>query len=212
MRGHFTAASLQTTQHVVSGSAVLRSKSFTVEGFRPGIRRGNAQAIDVLRHQFGLPAHLWSGIRVERALHEPQGAAGVRGVHLTVDVFRRAGFQGTRALVIGRDQALDGGVDKRPFLGREVSRLVGLFTRRWLGWCGLRRLRCCHQHRAAKAGAGNRDHRDQGQGFAQKVTPGVVLILIRHGGTSSCGHGFIRRFWELRDVWQASGVSRTGKQ
>jgi hypothetical protein len=162
----FTAARFQATQHIVSGSAVLRSKSFAVERLRPGIRRGDTQAIDLLGHQFALPAHLRWSIGIKRALHKPQGAAGVRRVHLTVDVLRRAGFQGSGALGIGRDQTLDGSVDKRPFLGSEIAWLVGFFAGRWLSRRSLGRRRCRHQHRTAKAGAGNRDHRDQGQGFA----------------------------------------------
>ncbi|CAN2982052.1 hypothetical protein METHPM2_70064 [Pseudomonas sp. PM2] len=32
------------------------------------------------------------------------------------------------------------------------------------------------------------------------------MILIRHRYTSSCGHGFIRRFWEQREGFAANWI------
>ena len=144
------------------------------------IRSGNAQAIDLLGHQFALPAHLGRGVSIERALHEPQRAAGIRCVHLAVDVFRHACFQSTGALFVGRDQTRHGSIHKRPFFSGEICRFIGFAGRRRAALS--RRSGLCvsvrrgHEHRAAKAGAGHRYNRNQGQGFAQKLTPRVVLL------------------------------------
>jgi len=92
-------------EYLVSGSAILLGEGFTAGVFAPGLHGSDAQTVDLLRAELQLIAELRGGIGLERALHVPLGAGGVRGVHLAIDEFRGARFQCAGAEFVGGNDA-----------------------------------------------------------------------------------------------------------
>ena len=179
---------LDLAENTVSGSAILLSKNLPGIGLAPAVHGSDAQAVDLLRAELQLIAQLWRCVGVERALHVPLCASGVRRVHLPVDEFGSAGFQRAGAKLVGRNDAGHGGLQKRPLFGAEKCRLI--VTRRWRGrhfrWLLLRlrgRKQLAGTHAQPCAGHGN--DRDQGQGLAQKIPARVVWGMLRHWESSS---------------------------
>ena len=99
-----------------------------VEGMRMGLRAvrvdsRDAEAVQVTRHELQLVAEFGRALR-ERPLHVPERAVRVGRIHLPVDEFGHAGFDGARAFAVRRNQPVDRRTDERPFLRVEEMRFV----------------------------------------------------------------------------------------
>jgi len=116
-----------------------------------GVRQ--SQTVDLLRHQRQLIAQLFRQVRIERSLHIPVGAGGVRGIHLAIDKFRHARFQRAWTALVIRDQAGDGSLDKGEFLSGKPA---GLVVARRLRRSGIGSLHRRRHAEAADDGAARR--------------------------------------------------------
>lgn len=121
-------AGLKLLQHGVLLRGVQLGKRLAGGFFAVGVGVGDAEVVNLLRHQRQLVAHFLRRVRVERPLHIPDRSGGVRGVHLAIDKLRHAGFQRAGAALVGRDQPRHGRLDERPlFRGEEGRLVIGVF-------------------------------------------------------------------------------------
>ena len=134
----------------------------------------DAHAQDVAQRQLALVAELGRDLQV-RALHVPDVASRVRGLHVTVEEFEHARFDAAGAVFVVRDQAIDRRTEEAPFVGVEERRLVVVrfaFGRDGVGRVG--RLQGAH-------GAGSTGHTHRYEHHAlDQTTPRPRLVVVRH--------------------------------